>query len=137
LEILEYCLPEDVIKREQYYMDILQPEYNILRVAGSSFGYKHSDEARSKMSTIKQGSNHSDETRKKMSEAKIGNTNSKNQPNSQQIEVIDIQNNTTTSYDSMGEAARALNLPNFSIIRNYILLNQQKPYKGRYSFKKK
>ena len=118
-------------------MDILQPEYNILRVAGSSFGYKHSDEARSKMSTIKQGSNHSDETRKKMSEAKIGNTNSKNQPNSQQIEVIDIQNNTTTSYDSMGEAARALNLPNFSIIRNYILLNQQKPYKGRYSFKKK
>jgi len=67
----------------------------------------------------------------------IGNINSKNQPNSQQIEVTDIQNNTTTSYGSMGEAARALNFPNFSIIRNYIFRNQKKPYKGRYSFKKK
>ena len=72
LEILEYCLPEDVIKREQYYMDILQPEYNILRVAGSSFGYKHSDEARSKMSTTKQGLKRSDETRTKISTARQG-----------------------------------------------------------------
>lgn len=61
----------------------------------------------------------------------------KNQPNSQQIEVIDIQNNTTTSYDSMGEAARALILPNSDRVGNYILRNQQKPYKGRYSLKKK
>jgi len=48
----------------------------------------------------------------------------------------DIKNNTTTYYDSMHEAARALNLPNFSIIRNYIKNNQQKPYKGKYTFKK-
>jgi len=34
LEILEYCLPEDVINREQYYLDLLQPEYNIYKVAG-------------------------------------------------------------------------------------------------------
>jgi hypothetical protein len=36
----------------------------------------------------------------------------------------------------MHEAARALNLPYFNIIRNYILRNQQKPYKGKYTFKK-
>ena len=36
----------------------------------------------------------------------------------------------------MSEAARTLNLPNFSTIRNYIKNNQQKPYKGRYTFKK-
>ena len=53
-------------------MDILQPEYNILRVAGSSFGYKHSDEARSKMSTTKQGLKRSDETRTKISTARQG-----------------------------------------------------------------
>ena len=28
LEILEYCDPKDTIKREQYYIDLLVPEYN-------------------------------------------------------------------------------------------------------------
>lgn len=41
LEILEYCDPKDCLKREQYYIDLLNPEYNILKTAGSSFGYKH------------------------------------------------------------------------------------------------
>jgi len=35
LEILEYCDSEDLIKREQYYIDLLKPEYNILKRAGS------------------------------------------------------------------------------------------------------
>jgi len=30
LEILEYYEPQNVIAREQYYLDLLQPEYNIL-----------------------------------------------------------------------------------------------------------
>ena len=42
LDILEYCDKEKVIEREQYYIDLMKPEYNILRVAGSSLGYKHS-----------------------------------------------------------------------------------------------
>lgn len=29
LDILEYCEPIDLIKREQYYLDKLKPEYNI------------------------------------------------------------------------------------------------------------
>jgi len=80
---------------------------------------------------------------KKISDALVGNTNKKGKPRaegagkpSQQIEVTDITNNTTTSYDSMSEAARALNLPNLNIISNYIKNNQQKPYKGIYIFKK-
>ena len=28
LEILEYCDPKDLVKKEQYYMDILNPEYS-------------------------------------------------------------------------------------------------------------
>jgi group I intron endonuclease len=43
LEILEYCDPKDVIKREQYYINLLKPKYNLLQVAGSSFGFKHSE----------------------------------------------------------------------------------------------
>ena len=38
LEILEYCDPENLIKREQYYIDLLKPEYNILKIAGSRLG---------------------------------------------------------------------------------------------------
>jgi GIY-YIG catalytic domain len=43
LDILEYCQPIDLIKREQYYFDSLNPKYNILKTAGSSFGFKHSE----------------------------------------------------------------------------------------------
>lgn len=43
LEILEYCEPSDVISREQYYMDLLKPEYNTLKTAGSSIGFKYSE----------------------------------------------------------------------------------------------
>ena len=52
LEILEYCDPSIIIEREQYYIDLLIPEYNILKVAGSSFGYKHTVESLKKMSEI-------------------------------------------------------------------------------------
>jgi group I intron endonuclease len=42
LDILEYCEPSVLIKREQYYLDILKPEYNILKITGSCLGCKHS-----------------------------------------------------------------------------------------------
>jgi group I intron endonuclease len=45
LVILEYTSEnENPIKKEQYYLDLLKPEYNILETAGSSLGYKHSEE---------------------------------------------------------------------------------------------
>jgi group I intron endonuclease len=44
LDILEYCESSVLIEREQYYLDKLEPKYNILKKAGSSFGYKHSPE---------------------------------------------------------------------------------------------
>lgn len=49
LEILEYCSQEDLIKREQYYLDMLQPTYNIRKLAGSSLGRETSDFTRSKL----------------------------------------------------------------------------------------
>jgi group I intron endonuclease len=49
LEILEYCQPTEAVSREQYYLDLLKPEYNILKTAGSSLGFKHSDETIAKI----------------------------------------------------------------------------------------
>lgn len=49
LEILEYCNEKIVLKREQYYLDLLNPDYNILKIANSRFGSKLSDETKAKI----------------------------------------------------------------------------------------
>jgi group I intron endonuclease len=64
LEILEYCEPKKCIEREQYYLDLLKPEYNILKNAGSLLGFKHSEETKAKF----KGRKHSEETKAKMRE---------------------------------------------------------------------
>jgi len=46
------------LEREDYYIKLLKPEYNILQKAGSSLGIKRSDETRAKMSLAKKGENH-------------------------------------------------------------------------------
>lgn len=51
LNILEYCDKYILISREQYYIDQLKPEYNILKVAGSRLGCKHSLEVKKIIST--------------------------------------------------------------------------------------
>ena len=120
LTILEYCSSEQCIEREDFYLSSLKHEYNILLKAGSSLGIKLSDKTKQKISEVKKGQPKSKGSGKA----------------SQAIEVTDVTNNTTTSYNSISEATRALNLPNFQAIANYILRNQQNPYKGRYTFKK-
>ena len=46
---------------EQSYIDLLKPKYNILRTAGSSLGYKHSEEATAKIVASKKDKAHSAE----------------------------------------------------------------------------
>lgn len=47
-ELLEVVEEENLLAREQFYMDLYKPEFNIYPTAGSSFGYKHSEETRLK-----------------------------------------------------------------------------------------
>jgi hypothetical protein len=54
---------------------------------------------------------------------------------SQKITVFDNDNNETTTYDSIGEAARALDI-RWEAITNYLASNQKKSYKGRYIYTK-
>jgi group I intron endonuclease len=49
LDILEYCELSVLLEREQYYLDLLNPEYNILKTAGSRLGAKHTLEAIAKL----------------------------------------------------------------------------------------
>lgn len=69
LDILEYCEGVDPVLREQFYFEILKPEYNILQQAGSSLGFKHSEKT---LEFFKNNRDVSEETRKNLSLAATG-----------------------------------------------------------------
>lgn len=50
LEILEYCDVPVLLEREQYYLDLLKPAYNIAKIAGSTLGVPKSAETKAKIS---------------------------------------------------------------------------------------
>lgn len=120
LEILEYCDPASILEREQYYLDTLKPEYNILKVAGSSFGYKHSEEVLLKM----RNRTASLDARLKMSE---------NNHKRQAVVIIDNQKGVSTKFSTMKEAGIFLNIST-TMIGKYLKSN--KLFKGIYSIKK-
>jgi group I intron endonuclease len=89
LSILEYCDKDKVITREQYYLDLLNPSYNILKYAYSSYGYKHILEAIKKISLAKKGKfikeqnsfygkTHIEEVKELMSQVALKRTKSNN-----------------------------------------------------------
>nr|YP_009072317.1 GIY-YIG endonuclease [Sclerotinia borealis]AHX82982.1 GIY-YIG endonuclease [Sclerotinia borealis] len=82
LEILEYCPKTILLEREQFYLDLLVPEYNILKHAYSLLGFKHSQESIEKLkakiispehkeilSAVHKGKLVSDETKNKLAAA--------------------------------------------------------------------
>ncbi len=74
--ILETCLLEHVLEREQFWLDFLKPEYNLSPTAGSTLGVYLSEETKSKMSLAHLGKSHTLETRQLMSETRRGSNNS-------------------------------------------------------------
>nr|YP_009709999.1 putative GIY-YIG homing endonuclease [Coleochaete scutata]QFU80104.1 putative GIY-YIG homing endonuclease [Coleochaete scutata] len=62
--------PTILLAREQYYLSLLQPYYNVNKIASSSFGLKRSQETLTKMSMAQLGKKHSLETRAKISKAR-------------------------------------------------------------------
>jgi group I intron endonuclease len=49
IRILEYCSEDKLLEREQYYMDLLNPTYNIAKEAGTVSGIHWDDELRTKL----------------------------------------------------------------------------------------
>jgi len=130
--ILEYCEPGLCLEREDYFLQLLKPEYNISKKAAAPFlGRQHSEETRKQISDNNKGVNnfmfgktHSEEVRNKISAS---------QPNRQIIKVTDIETGLINTYFSISAAARALNISQ-QAISYYLKNNQQKPYKKRYIF---
>lgn len=71
--VLEKCPQSELNEREQHWIDILKPDYNMAPVAGSMLNYKHTEEAKANMSAAQKGKSPSKETRIKMHLAKLGN----------------------------------------------------------------
>jgi hypothetical protein len=59
------------------------------------------------------------EHKAKISASMMGNNNSKNQPNTLKIQVTDLELNTKTTFGSIREAARALNILQSSITKYF------------------
>ena len=105
LSILEYCDRTEVISREQYYLDLLNPPYNILKYAYSSEGYKHTLEAIHKMSLAKKdnsfyGKTHTEEVKELMSQAALKRTKPNN---AKPVFLKDTNKNIIGDFKSMTE----------------------------------
>ena len=92
LEILEYCNIESLKIREQYYIDLLKPEYNICKTAGSMLGFKHS------LKTLE----------------KFKNRNSTGHITI----VINKENNSITRYGSVRSAAKGIGTSHTNLLRH-------------------
>jgi len=57
VDILEFCEINVLVEREQYYLDILKPKYNILKAANSKLGSLHSFKTKALMSLKLKGIN--------------------------------------------------------------------------------
>ena len=75
LIIIEYCKATVLLDRETFWINILNPYYNVLKVAGSSIGYKHSDLIKFKLSELAKSRKHSAETKLLISKATKGKLN--------------------------------------------------------------
>jgi len=115
LEILEYCEPDKCLEREQYYLDSIQPELNIL-----------------KNSTSRLGVNHSETTIEKIRISLLGNQRAVGgERKLTPIKVIDNLTGIKTEYPSITLAAKALKVLKGSLT-GYFSKGTETPFKGRY-----
>jgi NUMOD1 domain len=113
LDILEYCKPNELISREQYYIDTLNPEYNILKTAGSRLGKKLSYETKKNIGEINRSINKNKakfktitfDTKLKISSRSIG------------VKIFDQSNNLINEFPSITIAAKNLGINTNTIRR--------------------
>jgi group I intron endonuclease len=154
LEILEYCKEGiNPITREQFYLELLKPEYNILQEAGSSLGFKHSDETleffknirkvneetRKNLSLAATGRILTDEVKNKISEARKGiklSDETRDKISAATIALIgiagivkDINTNEILEFTNLTDAAKFIGVSRTAVSKS---LNTGKPIKKQF-----
>lgn len=129
LEILEYCDITEVIAREQYYLDLYKPVYNILKIAGSNLGYKHTKETLAKFKQRK----FSEETLEKLRNHLASLNPLLNEKKRIEVLIYDFYNDKDTLYLSIVEAAKAIETDTKTIwVKSNINDDKIIPFRGRY-----
>lgn len=109
-EIIELCLPIQCLTREQYWLDQLQPEYNVAKKAGSVFGLRWtlSQATRQKMSIAFRGRKHSIDSKARMSQNSKGKTAGEKNGRAKlnQVNVDNIRDQHTGRHGQLSQLAR-------------------------------
>ncbi|KZO89392.1 hypothetical protein CALVIDRAFT_575703, partial [Calocera viscosa TUFC12733] len=135
-DILEYCSSENVILREQYYLDNFDFSYNILKKSNSSLGYKHSKEVLEKMKGRQnaKGFKHSTEMLSFLKNIQLNKKHSSESKDlmrkswslrkiKSDIVVMNLNDHSFQNYKSITEAALALNVTRYTL-RSYLDSNK-------------
>jgi group I intron endonuclease len=115
LHILEYCSIENVLTREQFYLDSIKPSYNIFKVAGSSLGYTHTEASLLKISkrTVSDATLAKMKTRKQTNETKDKIIKSLGIP----VQITNVHTKEITIYHFKLEAGLAIGVSDQTIGR--------------------
>ena len=128
-EIIEYCKKEELLIREQFYIDNLKPHYNIASFAGNTLGFKHSEDSKKIMSKRHKGKIISEETKAKMSNSKKGILNSNYNKTMPEETKQKISTATKGKKRNCGE-----NNPNSKLTKEIVELIRSKYIKGVYGY---
>lgn len=114
IDIIEIVDKDNLIYREQYWLDKESPHYNICKIAHSKLYIKLSDETKLKMKISSTGKKASEETKNKIRISKSG----KYTILGKRIKLInkfDMNNNFIKSYISIMQASRENNIKRTAI----------------------
>lgn len=124
-EVLEHCEADVLIEREQFYINTLKPEYNVLKKAGNRKGFMHSEATKELQRASRLGVVLSEDTKLKMSVANVKSTS---------VVVINNQTGEVSEFLTMRKAAEFLGTSHSQVI-SYI--NSKKLFRGIYIIDKK
>lgn len=120
LDIIEYCDKTLLIEKEQYYLDLLKPEYNLLKFAYSLSGFKHSDTTKELMRSLATGRTHTEKSKQKMTA---------NSATSQTVIFTNNKSGESKEFVSIRRVADYINKHHSYIAKS---LNKNGIYKGKY-----
>ena len=104
-EIIELCEIDKLIEREQYYIDSLNPNYNISKIAGRTTGIKCKEETKLKIGLSNLGKRRTEEYKKYRSEMSKGKIS-----NFRNVYLLDSNRNLIKYWKSCSDASREYNL---------------------------
>lgn len=129
LEILEYCSQDIIIEREQYYINLLKPEYNICKIAGSSIGYKHSEKVKKLLSDSIKGRKKGIEFSLNLSKMRRGIKYKSYVKSSKNIRVVKVNTKEKLSSRVQGISVKIFDRSN-KLIDEFVSMTEAAKYLG-------